>query len=34
MPVEQPAPAYVPTDPLAGVRYDNRYDLSLGVTIT
>jgi len=30
VPLQQPAPAYVPTDPLAGVRYDNRYDLSLG----
>lgn len=28
---EPPAtPAYVSVDPLAGVRYDNRYDLSLG----
>jgi hypothetical protein len=27
--VAQPAPNYVPTNPLANVRYDNRYDLSL-----
>ena len=26
-----PAPAYISVDPLAGVRYDNRYDLSLGM---
>ena len=25
-----PAPEYVPLDPLAGVRYDNRFDVSLG----
>lgn len=25
-----PAPVYVTSDPLAGVRYDNRYDLSVG----
>ena len=25
-----PAPEYVPVDPLAGVRYDNRWDISLG----
>lgn len=25
----QPSPAYVSIDPLAGVRYDNRYDVSL-----
>lgn len=31
VPVQQPAPAYVVVDPLAGVRYDNRYDLSLGL---
>jgi hypothetical protein len=27
---ETPAPQYVPTDPLAGVRYDERWDVSLG----
>ncbi|HWG20242.1 MAG TPA: hypothetical protein VG225_06900 [Terracidiphilus sp.] len=27
----QPSPAYISIDPLAGVRYDNRYDLSLGL---
>lgn len=26
-----PAPTYVVVDPLAGVRYDNRFDLSLGM---
>jgi hypothetical protein len=31
VPVQQPAPAYVVIDPLAGVRYDNRYDLSLSL---
>jgi hypothetical protein len=29
VPVQQPAPAYVAIDPLAGVRYNNRYDVSL-----
>ena len=29
-PSTPPAPAYSPSDPLANVRYDNRYDLSLG----
>jgi hypothetical protein len=29
-PVSAPQPAYVSVDPLAGVRYDNRYDLSVG----
>ncbi|HWE85337.1 MAG TPA: hypothetical protein VG267_10365 [Terracidiphilus sp.] len=28
-PVQQPAPSYVVIDPLAGVRYDNRYDITL-----
>jgi len=31
LPVQPPAPAYVATDPLAGVRYDNRYDLYIGL---
>ena len=31
VPVQPPAPAYVPLNPLAGVRYDNRYDLSVGL---
>ncbi len=29
-PLSAPQPAYVTVDPLAGVRYDNRYDISLG----
>ncbi len=29
-PISAPQPAYVTVDPLAGVRYDNRYDISLG----
>ncbi len=28
-PAPQPAPAYIAIDPLAGVRYDNRFDLSV-----
>jgi hypothetical protein len=28
--VSAPQPAYITVDPLAGVRYDNRYDLSVG----
>lgn len=31
IPVQQPAPEYVPTDPLAGVRYDNRFDLDVSL---
>lgn len=31
IPVQPPAPEYHPTDPLAGVRYDNRYDATVGL---
>lgn len=31
VPVQQPSPAYVPSNPLAGVRYDNRFDLTVGL---
>lgn len=30
-PTARPAPAYIVIDPLANVRYDNRYDLSIGM---
>jgi hypothetical protein len=30
-PAQAPEPTYVVVDPLAGVRYDNRYDLSVGM---
>lgn len=30
-PTARPAPVYVALDPLAGVRYDNKYDVSLGM---
>lgn len=30
-PTAEPSPAYIVIDPLANVRYDNRYDISLGM---
>ena len=30
-PAASPAPSYITVDPLANVRYDNRYDLSVGL---
>ena len=33
-PDQTPTPAYIQVDPLAGVRYDNRYDISLGAAYT
>lgn len=30
-PTQRPAPAYIQIDPLANVRYDNKFDISLGM---